>query len=144
MKALTVQQPWATLLVAGIKDVENRTWQTRHRGRLAIHAAARRFDASAPLPLAPIPVFGALPVGDPFPRGVVLGTVELVDVVQGSPSEWAEEHVWHWLMRDARVLSAALPASGRLGLWDLAETIAEEINNQRGGLSVADLRGDDR
>lgn len=39
MKALSVRQPWATLIVAGLKRVETRTWATRHRGPLLIHAA---------------------------------------------------------------------------------------------------------
>jgi ASCH domain len=36
--ALSVKQPWAALLVAGLKTVEVRTWSTRRRGRLLIHA----------------------------------------------------------------------------------------------------------
>jgi len=35
MKVLTVCQPWASLIVAGIKDVEERSWRTDYRGRLA-------------------------------------------------------------------------------------------------------------
>jgi hypothetical protein len=38
VKALCVRQPWADLIVAGVKDVENRTWSTRHRGPLVIVA----------------------------------------------------------------------------------------------------------
>lgn len=38
---LTMHQPWASLLVAGVKRVEGRSWQTTHRGRLWIHAAAK-------------------------------------------------------------------------------------------------------
>lgn len=37
--ALSVKQPWAALLVAGIKRVEVRTWGTRRRGPVLIHAA---------------------------------------------------------------------------------------------------------
>lgn len=37
--ALSVKQPWAALLVAGVKTVEVRTWQTRRRGRVLIHAS---------------------------------------------------------------------------------------------------------
>lgn len=40
-KALSIRQPWAGLLVAGLKSVEVRTWPTRYRGRLLIHAAQR-------------------------------------------------------------------------------------------------------
>lgn len=36
--ALTIKQPWAALIIAGIKDVENRSWTTPHRGLLLIHA----------------------------------------------------------------------------------------------------------
>lgn len=41
MKALTVKQPWASLIMSGEKDVENRSWATRHRGLIAIHSSAR-------------------------------------------------------------------------------------------------------
>jgi hypothetical protein len=43
MKALSIRQPWAELIMRGIKDVENRSWCTEHRDTLAIHAA-RTFD----------------------------------------------------------------------------------------------------
>ena len=34
MKAITIKQPWASLIVHGIKDIENRTWRTNYRGRV--------------------------------------------------------------------------------------------------------------
>ena len=37
--ALSIKQPWAALLVAGIKTVEIRRWPTNRRGRILIHAA---------------------------------------------------------------------------------------------------------
>ena len=43
MRKLTIRQPWASLIICGEKDVENRTWTTRYRGELAIHAG-HRFD----------------------------------------------------------------------------------------------------
>jgi hypothetical protein len=36
--ALSIRQPWAWLIVEGFKDIENRTWPTRFRGRVLIHA----------------------------------------------------------------------------------------------------------
>ena len=44
MKALSVRQPWAHLIVTGIKRVENRFWETPYRGPLLIHAASRWHD----------------------------------------------------------------------------------------------------
>lgn len=40
MKAITLTQPWATLVAIGAKKIETRSWSTSHRGTLAIHAAA--------------------------------------------------------------------------------------------------------
>ncbi len=39
MKALTLTQPWATLVACGAKRIETRSWATDFRGRIAIHAA---------------------------------------------------------------------------------------------------------
>jgi ASCH domain len=38
MKALSIRQPWAWLIVNGFKPVENRTWESFYRGPLLIHA----------------------------------------------------------------------------------------------------------
>ena len=40
MKALTLWQPWASLVALGKKRIETRSWSTKYRGELAIHAAA--------------------------------------------------------------------------------------------------------
>lgn len=39
MKAITLTQPWATLVAIGVKKIETRSWATAYRGPLAIHAA---------------------------------------------------------------------------------------------------------
>lgn len=41
MKALSIKQPWASLIAQGIKDIENRTWKTSYRGRIYIHASGK-------------------------------------------------------------------------------------------------------
>jgi activating signal cointegrator 1 len=41
MKAITLWQPWASLVALGYKEVETRCWSTKYRGELAIHSAAR-------------------------------------------------------------------------------------------------------
>ena len=41
MKALTLWQPWASLVALGEKRIETRCWQTSYRGELAIHAAQK-------------------------------------------------------------------------------------------------------
>ncbi|HZD66078.1 MAG TPA: ASCH domain-containing protein [Acidimicrobiales bacterium] len=111
MKALTVRQPWASLIMAGDKDVENRSFATTHRGRLAIHAAAR----PDPEGLAS----HAHLLDSDYPLAAVLGTVVLVDVVRGHHSEWAIPDCWHWVLADPEPLADPVPLDGQQGLWDL-------------------------
>ncbi|UAW96547.1 hypothetical protein pEaSNUABM22_00059 [Erwinia phage pEa_SNUABM_22] len=42
MKALSIRQPWAWLIVQGHKKIENRTWDTKKRGRFLVHASSKR------------------------------------------------------------------------------------------------------
>jgi hypothetical protein len=42
LRALTLHEPWSSLIAGGLKTIETRSWQTGHRGRLAIHSAKRR------------------------------------------------------------------------------------------------------
>ncbi len=42
MRALSLHQPWASLIAEGVKTIETRSWATKYRGPLAIHAAKRR------------------------------------------------------------------------------------------------------
>lgn len=82
MHALTIYQPWAALIMLGHKRVENRGWSTRIRGRFVVHAATNRTtlrDLVASGEYARLQRRYRLPDPDRLPRGVALGTVELVD-----------------------------------------------------------------
>ncbi|HDU8694716.1 TPA: ASCH domain-containing protein, partial [Morganella morganii subsp. morganii] len=39
MKAISIRQPWAWLIVNGHKDIENRSWRTKYRGQVLVHAS---------------------------------------------------------------------------------------------------------
>jgi len=72
------------LTAQGLKPVENRTWSTRYRGPLLIHAALRR-DAISDDDF--LRRFGMQPPSDQ-PLGGIIGIVDLVDVVRDHPSQW--------------------------------------------------------
>ncbi|HUY98590.1 MAG TPA: ASCH domain-containing protein [Verrucomicrobiae bacterium] len=111
MKALTIRQPWASLIAAGIKDVENRSWPTAHRGPLLIHAGmGLDHDALAEWR-------DCLPAT--LPRGRVIARVELVDCVRNSRSKWAIPGEWHWALADPLPMSRTPRVRGRLGLFAL-------------------------
>jgi hypothetical protein len=106
----------------GGKDVENRSWGTAYCGRLAVHEAQKA---------SPTDIFQAQEVvGDDQQwtpilhlisssraAGCVISTVEVVDVVWGHSSKWAEPGKWHWVLRDPEPM-LPVPAKGRLGLWE--------------------------
>ena len=86
MKALSIRQPWAWLIVAGYKDIENRTWPTAYRGRVLVHAGARLADdydrAEEMCRRMGITIPANLPMGG------FVGAVEIIDCVKASASPW--------------------------------------------------------
>ena len=113
MKVLSCRQPWAELIVARIKDVENRTWSTAHRGDLAIHASLRtEIDACRQFNLQP----------ESLVRGGIVGIVSVRDCIRGSRSNWAEVGQWHWLLERARRVKF-FPCRGRLQLFEIPDEL---------------------
>ena len=113
-RVLTVRQPWAWAIIQGGKDVENRSWPTKHRGPLLIHAgsAFERDGYETVKRLATVPP----PPANEFVHGAIIGVVELVDCVQDSDSDWAVAGQWHWCLSRPRKIGA-VPCPGKLGLW---------------------------
>ena len=113
--AITVRQPWAFLIVAGIKDIENRSWPTKRRGRVLIHAA-KAVDIGAYGDLCRDGVL--LPPIDNLPRQAVVGSVIIDGCVDHSDSEWFCGP-WGFQLRDAIKFDSPIPCVGRLGFFNL-------------------------
>ncbi len=119
MRAITLWQPWAQLVVLGLKKVETRHWPTKVRGLIAIHAALRRPDMRFPATDTA-----------PLPLGAVVGLAELTDCVPieelygggfDTPTErayggWAKGR-YGWILANPRLFAAPVPARGRQGFW---------------------------
>jgi hypothetical protein len=113
MKALTIWQPYAALVVNGIKDVENRGWKpppSLMGERLAIHAGMKT-DTEVHLS-ATMMASTHLHV-----HGAIIGTVRLAGVVNDSGSRWATPGAWQWLLTDPKKFRQPVPAQGKQGLW---------------------------
>lgn len=98
MKALTLTQPWATLIACGAKRIETRSWATDFRGRIAIHAAKglgpvggkRGFQEQCAMPPFDAALgkhfedYGAMvdprKAADALPLGAIVAIADLVDV----------------------------------------------------------------
>ncbi len=127
--ALSIRQPWVELILAGRKTIEVRTWSTRHRGRLWLHAS-RRIDHGACAE-------NAIDAGS-VALGAIVGTVDLVDCVPFSTETWVSLKSMHlnsvcfdsrfvgWIVRNPRRISSPIPYRGALGLMTLRIDAVEE------------------
>jgi hypothetical protein len=131
MKALSLIQPWAWLVVHGGKDIENRVWNTHLRGEFLIHASkgmtaadfevawqmARRISQNLAWKLLDARN-GALP-GAVISRGGIVGVAELVDVLAPTDTPTVPWHVagqFGFRLRNVRPLPF-LPCSGLQRWW---------------------------
>jgi len=129
MKVITIKQPHASLICEGIKDIENRSWSTKFRGRILIHAAAKQVKGLACEALTPLQyshVFSADKLNYlTGAKGAIIGAVEIVDCVENHPSIWAIKGQYHWVLQFPQRFDEPIPVKGKLGLWNYPNIIAE-------------------
>ena len=134
MKAITLLQPWASLIALGEKRIETRSWSPRYRGLLAIHASKRWRNEDALLAQqhdAFLTVWRrhGIRLLSELPLGAVIATCRLADVRPTEeliPTLSFEECAfgnyslgrWAWVLADVEPLAEPVPAVGALGLWD--------------------------
>lgn len=132
MKALSLLQPWASLVVIGVKKIETRSWRTDYHGKLLIHASQGKAGAifARDLPFKKyIPDFYSLPFG------AIIGEVILVDVIAIGKLALSDPLIekltleekafgdyrpgrYAWIMEDAQKLKFPIPRRGSLHLWN--------------------------
>ena len=145
MKTLSVKQPWATLLFYG-KNIENRTWATKYRGELLIHASAK--STGIPSELLTNEQFDSLkfhPKSDlsltelmagRYITSAIIGKVDIVDCVVDHRSIWAEKTeytldfgtkpltanykpIYNWVLENPVLFDQPiLDVKGGLSLWN--------------------------
>lgn len=121
MKALSLKQPWAELIVSGKKTIELRKWNTHFRGEFLIHASLNTkkqwMDAY---------LFAELP------RGCIVGKATLVDVKKYNNydelaadankhfagKEWWAEPTYGFILKDVQRLPL-LPLKGKLNFFEV-------------------------
>lgn len=119
-KALSVKQPWAELICLGVKDIENRTWRTRYRGRVYIHASMYP-DKNAIISKEREQATDHIEEFQ-FEKSAIIGEVTIIDCVQNHKSIWADKgpDIYHWVLKDAVFYDKPIfNVKGKLGLWDI-------------------------
>lgn len=147
MKALSIKNPWALLIAQGIKDIENRTWRTKHRGKIYIHAgqslACRPTGLKQLLTPDQFKVVNVYQVyrqviGSGFNTSTIIGEVDIVDCVLNHDSIWAEQmaydvcpetgihilrrdqkYTWNWVLANPVLYDWPIEnVKGALSLWE--------------------------
>jgi len=131
MRALSIRQPWAWLIAAGVKTVENRTWATSYRGPLLIHAGqslAMSPDDLTRMRKAMAGVGVIMPAQ--FDRGGIVGVVDVVDIAtecaDPADADWHEPGCYAWILRNPRSLPF-LATPGRLMLFEVEYPLADHV-----------------
>ncbi|HWE81141.1 MAG TPA: ASCH domain-containing protein [Gaiellaceae bacterium] len=144
LKALSLTQPWASLIAMEEKRYETRSWGNYYRGPLAIHAAKNLAPVGGPSGLGDLlttnPFFKVigqhvLHSGEQLPLGAIVAVCDLVAITcmtaHPYPGDLPGSAVhelsfgdfsggrYAWRLQNVRVLSKPVPARGRQGLWDV-------------------------
>jgi prepilin-type processing-associated H-X9-DG protein len=134
MKCISICQPYASAIIFGPKRVENRTWTTRHRGRLLIHAGkSNAWWADGSRAVRELwPDYGVERFEHEL-RGCIIGFVELIHCTQWSPANAARLGPWAfgpwcWELANPVMFGTAIPYRGSMGLFDVPlDVVGEEI-----------------
>lgn len=151
LRGLSLLQPWASLIAAGAKTIETRSWGTSYRGQVAIHAS-RRFTREQWTLCLEREFSEALDLHFPSPHqdthGLPVGCVVAVarvqwtertdlfdtlidDLIQRAEKERAfgdySDGRWAWFLADVRPLPEPIPCKGALGLWAVPAAGREQI-----------------
>lgn len=152
MKALTLTQPWATLVAIGAKKIETRSWNTTHRGPLAIHAAKGYPQWAKDICYQPhfkeALMLAGYSLPQELPTGVIVATCELISTHQVDSMDWIPgkrgwskgSYFWEatekekafgdysigrymWFLENVVALPEPVPAKGALSLWECGLTM---------------------
>lgn len=157
MKVISLWQPWASLIVMGYKEYETRSWSTKHRGPLIIHASKYKkldpeiyYHISKAVGIPSNEYKGSwlhrLETGeDEHLFGAILGRVDLTGIISTSSKADMENlyrknpneilmgdynpNRFAWKLENPKMIKP-IPCRGKQGLWSInapREIISEEI-----------------
>lgn len=123
MKALTIKEPWASLIVNGYKKYEFRSWKTNYRGKILIHAGLSHEKEN-------IKKFECYNLD--YKRGYIIGEAQLTDCIKVTKEleenllkenplvygRTLHERVYAWKLENIKKYDKPIECKGKLGLWN--------------------------
>ena len=143
IRAITLWQPWATLIALGYKRVETRSWGTSYRGTLAIHAAARPMNKAGYALLSDLEeTYDDVTLGGIFETGAIVAISQVIDcrlmtleVISAQTPLEIECGLWEpgrfaWKLAGIKKLVSPIKCKGKQGLWVPDEQIRSQLTPQ--------------
>lgn len=162
MKCISILQPWASLVVTkdpatgkAYKQIETRSWNTKFRGPLLIHASAKKPPKNKPewwydlfdtidKTRKGYPGYGWLPYGRIIGMVNVVDTFEIIPAnplnlfFESNEKEWDQELSfgdysagrYGWLLSDPILFKTPIPCKGSLSIWNLPAELEEAVQEQ--------------
>lgn len=151
IRGLTLKQPWALAVTHFGKDVENRSWSTRYRGLVAIHAGkaldrdftgytAPEAESRRKVLRAEAMLSGRWPAELFMHLGGIVAVARIAGCHYALDAEectreslcspWAQRDAYHWRLEDVCVLPDWVLCKGALGLWRLPGDMERAVRKQ--------------
>lgn len=119
MKALAIKQPWAWLIINGHKDIENRSWKTKFRGEILVHASKeidKQFWHIKKWVEDDLGIM--LPDWQDLETGGIVGKVTIADCVGEHLSPWKQPESFGFVLTNP-IPMKFIPFSGKLGFFEV-------------------------
>lgn len=124
MKALSFKQPWAWLMCKGFKDIENRNWPTKFRGRIYVHASKSQSDMNKEIVAFMLRRLNNRQTAEfmvAYERldfGALIGELDIVGCVDLHPSPWFFGR-YGFLVANPQLYEKPIPCKGALGFFEV-------------------------
>ncbi|HQW34716.1 MAG TPA: ASCH domain-containing protein [Thermoflexales bacterium] len=135
MQTISIRQPYAWLICAGHKSIENRSWGIATPKTLAVHASQRKMtreDWTLLRELCKQILHIPVPAAEDLRLGAVIGWMDVerveTDETKLTPEQynWSDEDSKWWIISRAGFIDFPIPLKGRLGLFDTEMVISKK------------------
>lgn len=124
---LSVRQPYAWAIIAGIKDVENRDWSTKIRGRIFIHAGMNKHELVDKMDHLRRNGVKKIPKEEDMTFGAIIGSVEIVDCVEKHGSKWYAKGNVGFLLANPKRLKVPVPMKANAKMQRVPSGVLKKI-----------------
>ena len=137
MKALTIKEPWATLIIDGYKKYEFRSWKTNYRGKILIHAGmSEEKDMLKKFKDYNLNCSKGMIIGEALLTDCILVTKEfeeeLLKIDKTVYGRESHEMTYAWKLENVIKYDKPIPIKGKLGLWNYEKETMHEMRLNNG------------